>query len=220
MMEILAQATDALNYVHKNKVTHRDIKPGNILVRSREPLGPLNIALSDFGLSAKDKKDMSTTCGTYTYMAPEVLNTRDDGEDEEEVDVAKKYTNKADIWSLGLVALDLLRPKGLPDPAAYGINVKLASHLDQRYAGVVVRMRSTFAEDRKGQPCVPFAKLICDMLEWDPEHRPSAEVCAQRAAALPDGPQFSDWEDDEISLSSQNTSDGTMSSQDRQRRIL
>ena len=62
----------ALDYLHKRKITHRDIKPENILVESHEPL---NVKLSDFGLSKKiinDKARLQTFCGSVTYCAPEI----------------------------------------------------------------------------------------------------------------------------------------------------
>lgn len=66
------QIGSALDYLHKRKITHRDIKPENILVESHEPL---NVKLSDFGLSKKilnDKARLQTFCGSVPYCAPEI----------------------------------------------------------------------------------------------------------------------------------------------------
>jgi serine/threonine protein kinase len=49
-------------------MAHRDLKPKNILVKSRYPLF---IKLADFGL-ANDKRDLKTFCGSQGYAAPEI----------------------------------------------------------------------------------------------------------------------------------------------------
>lgn len=69
---IASQICDALEYLHKSKVTHRDIKPDNILIYSREPLV---VKLSDFGLSKmvrNEEEYLKTFCGTLLYCAPEI----------------------------------------------------------------------------------------------------------------------------------------------------
>ncbi|KAJ4409170.1 hypothetical protein N0V82_009549 [Gnomoniopsis sp. IMI 355080] len=186
VVEMFAQATSALKYLHEQGVTHRDIKPGNILVRSRKP-DPFNIALSDFGLATKNQELMSTFgCGTYPFMAPEVV--AEHIKNRGKVDV--KYDNKADIWSMGLVVLDLLLPGGLPLPATYGIAIN-ADEPDQRYAHKMLRIGQKFLEGRRGQP---FAQLVADMIQWDPAKRPSAKECAERAASVLAGPRLLDTE--------------------------
>ena len=77
MPEHLAQMTlrqmlHALNYLHLRGITHRDIKPDNILIASADPFV---LKLSDFGLSkvVKDNETfLRTFCGTLLYCAPEV----------------------------------------------------------------------------------------------------------------------------------------------------
>ena len=66
------QMMSALDYLHKSNVTHRDIKPDNILIAADDPL---KVKLSDFGLSKviKDNETfMKTFCGTLLYCAPEI----------------------------------------------------------------------------------------------------------------------------------------------------
>ena len=69
---ITRQLCHALRYLHNCCITHRDIKPDNILILSLEPFV---VKLSDFGLSkviTHDETFLKTFCGTLLYCAPEV----------------------------------------------------------------------------------------------------------------------------------------------------
>lgn len=185
VLEIFAQATSALQYLHEQGVTHRDLKPANILVRSRQPL---DVAVSDFGISIRSQADMSSFArGTFVYMAPEVVaeHTKDP-EKGRRVDI--KYDNKADVWSMGLVPLDLLLVDGLPHPSQYGLYPKPngVQDVDPRYASRLLDVRDKFLEHRRGDP---FAELVGDMVQWDPAQRPSAKECAERAASILGSPR-------------------------------
>jgi serine/threonine protein kinase/WD40 repeat protein len=76
-----AQVADALDYAHKRKVIHRDIKPHNILL---DALG--NAWITDFGLAKlKEEGNQSSSqafAGTLRYMAPERLQGKSDGRDD------------------------------------------------------------------------------------------------------------------------------------------
>lgn len=93
---ILHEVVMALAYFHENRQIHRDVKAGNILI-NEEGL----VKMGDFGIAAnllekgQRKRARFTVIGTPCYMAPEVLK-------EEE-----GYTEKADIWSLGITAIEL-----------------------------------------------------------------------------------------------------------------
>lgn len=77
-------------YLYGIGITHRDVKPDNILVDTRSPGS--NTKLSDFGLSS-DRKRLETFYSTKYYLAPDIVK-------------GFKYTNRVDIWSLGIVALE------------------------------------------------------------------------------------------------------------------
>lgn len=71
---------------------HRDIKPDNILLHN----GSIKIADFGFCKPLESKEDMvQTMLGSPIYMAPEVIK-------------GEVYTNKADIWSLGVVLYQML----------------------------------------------------------------------------------------------------------------
>uniref|UniRef100_A0A0P4VZK1 Serine/threonine-protein kinase Chk2 n=1 Tax=Scylla olivacea TaxID=85551 RepID=A0A0P4VZK1_SCYOL len=82
----------AVQYLHQRKITHRDIKPENILLATTDEF--TTIKLTDFGLSklAADASQMTTFCGTFIYIAPELLDT-----------ATATYTSQVDMWSLGVV---------------------------------------------------------------------------------------------------------------------
>jgi serine/threonine protein kinase len=95
---IALQLCDAVEYLHKNEIIHRDIKPGNILIAERGK--KLQAKLCDFGL-AKDKKDrilskFSFTGGTDDYISPQQAK---DARDADERD---------DIYSIGKTFYEML----------------------------------------------------------------------------------------------------------------
>lgn len=89
---ITQQIVAGLDYLHKCGITHRDVKPANILVN---PDGVIKI--TDFGVSsAVDVPTMTgnTLVGTPWYIAPEMIEGR-------------PYGKSVDIWSLGCTVLEL-----------------------------------------------------------------------------------------------------------------
>ncbi|KAH7286731.1 hypothetical protein KP509_32G020700 [Ceratopteris richardii] len=88
---ILKAVVSAVAFCHERRVMHRDIKPDNILVPSKQS-GYENVKLADFGASAdfSDRRCLRDVEGTSYYVAPEVLT-------------GTGYDEKVDIWSLGIL---------------------------------------------------------------------------------------------------------------------
>jgi serine/threonine protein kinase len=138
-------------------IVHRDIKPQNILVQSRDPL---HIKLADFGLS-KASDDLSTLCGTHTYLAPEIALYYQSSSAQ-----AVKYKNAVDIWSLGVVIFEYAC--GLPDPG---------SSMGLPWCEKIISALDDWDSDR-------LVDLLSTMIVMDPKLRASARECLRRASQL------------------------------------
>ena len=76
-------------------IIHRDIKSDNILCKENG-----EIKLADFGYAVmltQQQQPRASKVGTVCWMAPELIEAKED----------KKYSNKVDIWSLGIFAIEL-----------------------------------------------------------------------------------------------------------------
>uniref|UniRef100_A0A673BDR0 non-specific serine/threonine protein kinase n=1 Tax=Sphaeramia orbicularis TaxID=375764 RepID=A0A673BDR0_9TELE len=94
---VCKQTLEALCYLHENKIIHRDLKAGNILLSLEG-----DVKLADFGVSAKNTKTLQrrdSFIGTPYWMAPEVVMC--------ETSKDRPYDYKADIWSLGVTLIEL-----------------------------------------------------------------------------------------------------------------
>lgn len=88
------QVLEGLEYLHENRIVHRDIKGANVLADSAG-----NVKLADFGASKrlqtiKTMTGFKSVQGTPYWMSPEVING--DG-----------YGRKSDIWSVGALVVEM-----------------------------------------------------------------------------------------------------------------
>ncbi|GLH11650.1 Serine/threonine-protein kinase polo [Gryllus bimaculatus] len=87
----LRQLVEGVKYIHSQKVIHRDLKPGNMLLSE-----DMVVKLGDFGLATLvDGNKKVSICGTPNYIAPEVLNKL-------------SYSYEADVWAIGCILYAML----------------------------------------------------------------------------------------------------------------
>lgn len=98
--EIMNQIAKGMRYIHEKGFIHRDLKPGNILAtRGSEDVG-LIWKIADFGLATEAKASgHERTVGTKEYRSPEMSE-------------GLSYSTKSDVYSLGLVFLEIIRRFG------------------------------------------------------------------------------------------------------------
>ena len=133
--ELLRPIADALDYAHDQKVFHRDVKPGNIIVRNT-PRNGLKTCLIDFGIAGTIHSGTSgQPIGTTRYMSP--------GQK-----LGKPPSADMDVYSLAVTAYECLTGT-LPYPHGWlpGVNVPPIPS-DTPFARAVMRGLAMMPEDR------------------------------------------------------------------------
>jgi serine/threonine protein kinase len=106
-LQIGIQMAEALDYAHRNRIIHRDVKPGNIILKrlsrpDEAGTQPFRALLTDFGLVKLQEGTSITqsgaTVGTPTYMSPEQCEGRE-------------LDGRSDLYSLGVVLYELIANK-------------------------------------------------------------------------------------------------------------
>ena len=88
LKNIFKQIFEAMNYLHQNNISHRDIKMENILIKNNYEIKIIDFG---FGLYNPQHEVQKFFCGTPKYIAPEILEGKG------------YYGEEADLWSLGVL---------------------------------------------------------------------------------------------------------------------
>ena len=162
---IFMQISDALQHAHMNSVIHRDLKPGNIIVKTDEHGNDL-VKIIDFGIASALEDDTtadsgsgkSDSVGTPLYMSPE--QTR-----------GERIDGRSDIYSFGCLMYEVLT--GTP-PFKEENSIKLLlKKLKEKppSVGVALRARAKSSGGRAASVTPALESLVMQCLELEPAKR-------------------------------------------------
>jgi len=169
LRKILVQILKALDYIHKKKLIHCDIKPDNLLMLQRN--GKSIIYICDFNISSFNNGNNSGSVYTISYRPLETLNNH--------------YDERSDIWALGCTLYELYVGKCM-----FHCNTRENKTIYERITDIMgtpsqdlikkynLEEYSTEHKSRsigKFTDCDTLNDLLEIMLDFDIEKRPTAE---------------------------------------------
>lgn len=179
-LNIAIQLTSALEYLHKRKLIHRDVKPSNIFLLNRPKNSYRHVNLGDFGVMKWGDFQASVATGTLTTLGQKGLGTLKYMSPEQALR-PENVKSSADVYSLGITLFELFtgqilasahhvyeisnarRARGTTASRFYDINCKL----DQEDEGIASLILDMFLA-ASGRPKV---KEVMGRLKWEYDRR-------------------------------------------------
>jgi serine/threonine protein kinase len=156
---IIMQSAMGLDYAHQQRMIHRDVKPGNILVTPDGIAKVSDVGLAGFAYNLNEDPRAGKIIGTADYLSPEQIRT------------PLEITSVTDVYSLGCTLYYAVCGK-VPFPGGDTAS-KIRRHLSE-----------TPWHPRKFQPDLneEFVDIIADMMEKNPRER--VQTCAEVVSRL------------------------------------
>ncbi|XP_074701957.1 serine/threonine kinase-like domain-containing protein STKLD1 isoform X4 [Strix aluco] len=153
VLKFLGQMVDALLYIHKQNIFHRNLKPSNILVT-----GEASFMLSDFSTETLMTDEMKWKIrveeNSKSWMAPETVDF--------------SFTDKSDIWSLGCILLDMM--------TCFVLNAEEITSLLQDIRQDTSCLEGVLTLMQNGDnSSLPLFPILFVMLQIQPSMRPTAK---------------------------------------------
>ena len=149
--EVMSGLNNAFRYMNQSEIIHRDIKLENIMIKYTDASHTKFIPkINDYGVSRTLKKGLASTfCGSPLYMAPEVI-------------MKKPYTDKADLWSIG-VLIYIMHFKEIPFAM---MSIDFNGYIDENVIKKMLnKKKRRDAEDKQ------LDDLLNRLLTYDPDQR-------------------------------------------------
>lgn len=156
--KIFSQIISGVDYIHQMSVVHRDLKMENIMINPEN----LNVKIIDFGFSKITKSlKWTTICGSFEYMAPEILQSFLEVESQQ-LPQNKKFQNltiQSEVWALGIIL--------------FGMTYQRLPFYHQNRIQLFNLILKSEVPIRSGNPYVSdnLENLILKMLQKDPYKR-------------------------------------------------
>ena len=149
---VLPQLLDALAFLHRSGVIHRDLKPTNVLVSFDEA-----VRVVDFGVLSElgERRDDRTVAGTPGYMAPEQIR-------------GETPSTASDLYAVGCIIFEIVSGRPVFDGTRSSV---LAAHLNEEPP----RLRSMVPDVEQ-----KLDDICASLLKKNPEARPSLEEVLDR----------------------------------------
>jgi serine/threonine protein kinase len=170
ILTFIKQPLKGLEALHAAGYMHRDISFRNILVMS---IQPPRAAICDYGKARRAKYHYDYCLGPIPTLAPEVTGNT-------------SYSNKIDIWGIGLICCEILFPSVQSEFRERTANKRQPDNIWHQKA-----MAYLSKYGNNGTRESSFVDMVRRMLDWNPAHRPSAAEALQHSCmrAVPTYPE-------------------------------